>query len=1142
MLGDIVEDDKMDVTNIASGPISMDDTKCVIDKLCSPPLKRMKQARLPFKPLDASSPLPTNQQSKKRKLSENEKICQSPKTPKISKDSSVCIVAEKSTFNAKLAAFKYQKDADYGENEVSSSSETDRALSAAELSCNITNKSKKITLDYFVQKAQQPLVSTSEADLIDLTDDGNNTAISNSETSSKTNASTTGMAKCLPQSQELISKSGDEKMKAKSVDVVSSNYDDAIEAVVRRARQHSDEDGDTSIEGDSEENSDQDSSVSLETTQSPEKSQENQGTSVVTPNQKTGLLKKTPKSAKTLAKEAERAKKREEREKEKREKQTQKEKEKAEKLRQKEEAKAEKEKEREEQRKQKEEEKQKKEQEKREKKEKEEKERLEKLRLKEEEKKQKMELIEAKNEEKKKKDEEKKKLEDEKRKVEEEKQKKQEKQQNVFKGFFKKVESNGKGKEETIRGPFMPFQIQQDMVLAPKYRVEKSIDELIYNLDQYLDTQDAKTLYITELRSGKIQPGKTGKTTMQPEKQSSDNAECMQANDIEILEEESDVPAPKKSKKSNENDFKGRAKLLQFHENYRPAYWGTCMKKSLKVNARNPYRKDEDMVDYEFDSDEEWEEPGESLSNSEGEDENNESDSDSDEDGFFVPHGYLSEDEGCEQEEDLDSFKAKRSAKAQAWEAELKRQCQPMQPSVLGCVWAGDELTDKQTVMMKTLQKYRVMSFVSVPIATSFTVKNPEDGCLDGNSGDTIPQRSNSSIKKPVPLEALPDLIRLVHGNISGIKTLIKEFREFWKQKLNKPVGAETDTTKTSNSPNKAEPQGDLQENSTGNRSNTSVTGSRPTTPLIEDSGEYVISKRQVDLKINAIAVREKRSAFKKTCWYVHQQILEEYKMSDLPVPNQWAYISKTTKTVSEATNKDTDVGKISERATPSITQFTRPVSPAALFEKAKSLKTDSIVTTTCTPVKPILAAFQNQTPKSAPIKTPSKVCGPQSTEVDGYTADSDSDSDDCVIMECGNTLPTSTESNAATPPPTSYTKLADKTATPPPTLTKQENKTATSPPSSTKQENSTPMKSQHGQQTLLSMFKPGNLISVKPIKPPSDNMFAVKSPPVSKPTVESVSTSSIHIATQESIGESSKATDHISITLDEDIQPMQTD
>lgn len=36
----------------------------------------------------------------------------------------------------------------------------------------------------------------------------------------------------------------------------------------------------------------------------------------------------------------------------------------------------------------------------------------------------------------------------------------------------------------------------------------------------------------------------------------------------------------------------GHMKLLQFHANYRPAYWGTWSKKSSHVSPRCPFRQD----------------------------------------------------------------------------------------------------------------------------------------------------------------------------------------------------------------------------------------------------------------------------------------------------------------------------------------------------------------------------------------------------------------------------------------------------------------------------------------------------------------------------------------------------------------------
>ncbi|KAK1287712.1 Chromatin assembly factor 1 subunit FSM [Acorus calamus] len=97
-------------------------------------------------------------------------------------------------------------------------------------------------------------------------------------------------------------------------------------------------------------------------------------------------------------------------------------------------------------------------------------------------------------------------------------------------------------------------------------------------------------------------------------------------------------------------------KLLQFDKSHRPAYYGTYSKKSNVVGPRHPFKKDP-TLDYDVDSDEEWEEedPGESLSDCDKDNEEEsleeeilKADDDESEDSFFVPDGYLSENEGVQ--------------------------------------------------------------------------------------------------------------------------------------------------------------------------------------------------------------------------------------------------------------------------------------------------------------------------------------------------------------------------------------------------------------------------------------------------------------------------------------------------------------
>lgn len=89
-----------------------------------------------------------------------------------------------------------------------------------------------------------------------------------------------------------------------------------------------------------------------------------------------------------------------------------------------------------------------------------------------------------------------------------------------------------------------------------------------------------------------------------------------------------------------------RAKLLQYHEDVRPPYYGTWQRKSKKISGRRPFTMDDDIFDYDADSEAEWDigGPGESLKGDDSEDEEEIDDYEIDM-KTFVPHGYVSDDE-----------------------------------------------------------------------------------------------------------------------------------------------------------------------------------------------------------------------------------------------------------------------------------------------------------------------------------------------------------------------------------------------------------------------------------------------------------------------------------------------------------------
>lgn len=109
-------------------------------------------------------------------------------------------------------------------------------------------------------------------------------------------------------------------------------------------------------------------------------------------------------------------------------------------------------------------------------------------------------------------------------------------------------------------------------------------------------------------------------------------------------------------------------KLLQFHENYRPPYYGTWRRTSSAIRSRRPLGR-ETSLDYDYDSDEDWGEDeniddAESINDSDGDGDDLDMDMDmeeetdelgsmaaasselSDADDWLVPDGYVSDDEG----------------------------------------------------------------------------------------------------------------------------------------------------------------------------------------------------------------------------------------------------------------------------------------------------------------------------------------------------------------------------------------------------------------------------------------------------------------------------------------------------------------
>lgn len=191
---------------------------------------------------------------------------------------------------------------------------------------------------------------------------------------------------------------------------------------------------------------------------------------------------------------------------------------------------------------------------------------------------------EAKEEERRKREEAK---EEEKRRKEEEKleaERKKQKAASNFASFFvaKKQETKSVEEENIVETKnFMPFEIKAGMKVAPILRRTFSQTEK-HTLDEMCASGNAQKtdLYLCEIKTKKIVPRGSARTWP-----------VSANNDVVLIDEENDGSSNIVDRLDTVE--KHRPKLLQFHENRRPPYWGTWRKRSKSVNPRKPFALDQ---------------------------------------------------------------------------------------------------------------------------------------------------------------------------------------------------------------------------------------------------------------------------------------------------------------------------------------------------------------------------------------------------------------------------------------------------------------------------------------------------------------------------------------------------------------------
>ncbi|XP_045465652.1 chromatin assembly factor 1 subunit A isoform X2 [Harmonia axyridis] len=350
---------------------------------------------------------------------------------------------------------------------------------------------------------------------------------------------------------------------------------------------------------------------------------------------------------------------------------------------------------------------------------------------------------------------------DEKNKEKLKEEEKKQKAAAAFVSFFvpKKFNNAEDKKNEETTSAFMPFEVKCDMKLPPPRREPLTTDEkkLLEKLIQHNETQYS---YIKDLKKSKSNIRRCPRTWV-----NKDSDEVIIIEDEILLGETICEEQPKSEKM--------RVKLLQFHENQRPAYYGTWRKKSKNIRGRKPWGK-EDLFDYEVDSDDDWEEEeqGENLEvlsddEKENEPENDDYEVDND---FFVPHGHLSDDEVDDEEFSKlspESQKQKLKLLKDEFDEDIKSKTQKIKPRSIGCIWYNKIGDNIDKAIDKYLRPFNIITSGRIEI------KKRDLESIDGN-----PQKKKR-VTKPLPENLMQVLAKLVHGNIKKREKLVTEFLEY---------------------------------------------------------------------------------------------------------------------------------------------------------------------------------------------------------------------------------------------------------------------------------------------------------------------------------------------------------------------------
>jgi len=229
-----------------------------------------------------------------------------------------------------------------------------------------------------------------------------------------------------------------------------------------------------------------------------------------------------------------------------------------------------------------------------------------------------------------------------------------------------------------------------------------------------------------------------------------------------------------------EVEVRNRNSLLQFQEDHRPPYFGTWSKTSGVISGRRPLSKDTASLNYDVDSEEEWEEeeePGESLSGSEHDDEVD----GGDDDGLDYDDGWLRQDDDLGLSDQEEGPHNERHLA----DPQHPHSTGGGQTRILGPIFLDLDPDKEQEWPHTPLLEYRAVilggNAGNAPVLAASTVFETdaceaEQPAAPTTTGTAKPKKPAVSRGLPVSDDNLASFVKLLHGSSARKDKIAEDF------------------------------------------------------------------------------------------------------------------------------------------------------------------------------------------------------------------------------------------------------------------------------------------------------------------------------------------------------------------------------